>query len=91
MELKTAEQRVAYLVQKVPATRNNYKLLLLLYWQVFDGVDIPKEVVNAILDKGTEPESIGRLKRKAVEVKVDTSELIVKLKEILSKDMKGDS
>ena len=91
MELKTTEQRVAYLVQKVPATRTNYKLLLLLYWQVFDGVDIPKEIVNQILENGTEPESIGRLKRKAIGVRVDTSELIERLKKALEEDMKGES
>jgi len=91
VELKTTEQRVAYLVQKVPATRTNYKLLLLLYWQVFDGIDIPKEVVNTILEKGTEPESIGRLKRKAICINVDSEELIARLKAALEEDMKGES
>lgn len=70
---------MAYLIQQVPATQSNYKLLLLLYWQVFDGIEIPPEVVNNILGNGTEPESIGRLKRKAIGVTVDPDEIIQRL------------
>lgn len=65
-DLKTTYDKVSWLVNNVPASRSNYKLLLLLYWQVFDEIDIPKEVVNEIAERGTEPESIGRLKRKAL-------------------------
>jgi hypothetical protein len=90
VELKTTEQRVAYLIKKVPATRINYKLLLLLYWQVFDEIDIPKEVINTILEKGTEPESISRLKRKAIGMKVDTSEIIERLKKVLDEETEGE-
>lgn len=64
--LKTTEQKVAYLCDKVPAATGNYKLLLLLYWQAFDGIDIPADIMNAIIEKGTQPESIGRLKRKKI-------------------------
>lgn len=65
-DLKTTYDRVSWLVNNVPAARSNYKLLLLLYWQVFDEIDIPKDIVNEIAEKGTEPESINRLKRKAL-------------------------
>jgi hypothetical protein len=89
VELKTTEQRVAYLVQQVPATQSNYKLLLLLYWQVFDGVTIPREVVNDILEKGTEPESIGRLKRKAITINTNPDEIMQRLTAALNHEI-GD-
>lgn len=77
---------MAYLVSQVPATQSNYKLLLLLYWQVFDGIDIPRDIVNTILEKGTEPESIGRLKRKAIGTNETEEEVIARLRAALSED-----
>jgi hypothetical protein len=83
MDLKTKEERVAYLIKQVPAARKNYKLLLLLYWQVFDGIDIPEKVVNDILAKGTEPESISRLKRKALGMEINTADIVSRLRKVL--------
>ena len=77
---------MAYLVSKVSATRSNYKLLLLLYWQVFDEIEMPKELINAILERATEPESIGRLKRKAVTVTADPDEIKQRLLAALNAD-----
>ena len=88
MDLNTTEQKVAYLIQKVPVTSKNYKLLLLLYWQVFDKINIPSEIMNDILEKGTEPESIGRLKRKAIDDNANSKKLLNDLKNIL--DIKGE-
>lgn len=88
-DLKTTEQKVAYLVSQVPATRSNYKLLLLLYWQIFDGIQIPSEIVNAILEKGTEPESLGRLKRKAIGIDITYEEVIEKLNKAIKECNNG--
>lgn len=68
-DIKTTEQRVAWLLEKVPATRNNYVMLLLAYWTVFDKVDLPKECVDQILQNATQPESISRARRKIFELR----------------------
>lgn len=94
MELKTTEQKVAYLLDEVPAARMNYKLLLLLYWQVFDNIEIPQTIVNAILADGTEPESISRLKRKALSIDIDVEEVVNDFRKSMEEELgngKGNS
>lgn len=59
--------KVAFLMDKVPYTRNNYLHLLITYWQVFDGIDIPDEVIAEIVHKATQPETITRNRRKVME------------------------
>jgi hypothetical protein len=61
---------------------------LLLYWQVFDGIDIPRELINEILENGTEPESIGRLKRKAITINTNPEEIRQRL--IAALNYEGD-
>ena len=87
--LKTSDQRVAWLLDKVPEVRSNYSLLLLLYWSVFDGIDIPKKMMQGILSDGTKPETISRgrrrvteLKRQLVDIDVEIDKLILESKEI---------
>jgi hypothetical protein len=58
--------RVQYLVEQVPAARDNDKLLILLYWQIFDEIAIPPAVVRAVLTSGAQPDSITRLKRRHI-------------------------
>jgi predicted glycosyl hydrolase (DUF1957 family) len=67
IELDKCEQRVAYLMNMVPQSRSDYLLLILLYWQVFDGIDIPEEVVKRIQEHATQPETITRSRRKVSE------------------------
>jgi hypothetical protein len=74
-ELRTTEQRVAWILEHVPATRNNYVLLILTYWSVFDRIDIPSAVVEQILARGTEPETINRSRRKINELRRQMSTL----------------
>lgn len=59
--------RVAYILDNVPATRTNYLLLLLTYWQVFDGINIPQEIVRQIAGRATQPETVNRSRRKVLE------------------------
>lgn len=74
-ELKTSRAKVLYLMEKVPAVKKDYKLLILLYWQVFDKIDIPKELFSAVLSNGTQPESISRAKRKNNQLLFTSKEL----------------
>lgn len=65
-QLNNIYEKVTWLVQNVPETKTNFKLLILLYWQMFDEIDIPAHLITDIMEKGSEPESISRLKRKCV-------------------------
>lgn len=67
LKLDGSQERTAYLLDKIPQTRNNYLYLILCYWQVFDGIDIPEDIVRQIADRGTQPETISRSRRKVME------------------------
>ena len=81
--LKTSHQKVAWILERVPATKKNYKLLLLLYWQIFDGIDISKETLRQIIENGTEPETVTRSKRRVLEITSNINALEDMLNEIL--------
>lgn len=66
-ELQTVEERVAFLMDHIPETRNNYVHLILSYWQVFDGIDIPDEMLKSLVKQATQPESVSRARRKVME------------------------
>jgi len=68
LKLDTAREKVAYLMDNIPQARFNYLHLLLVYWQVFDEIDLPDHVVQQIVEKATQPETIGRARRKAMEL-----------------------
>lgn len=88
--LRTSYQRVAWILEHIPAAQSNYKLLMLLYWQIFDGIDIPKEVVNQIIEKATEPETINRAKRKVIETMNFIEDIELNIKEAI-KSGKGNN
>lgn len=67
LKLDGSLQKTAFLMDKIPATRANYIHLILSYWQVFDGIDIPEEIVKQIVEKATQPETISRSRRKALQ------------------------
>jgi hypothetical protein len=81
-ELKTVYQKVAYLIDNVPQAADNYKLLILLYWQVFDNIDIPRRVIKEIAERGTEPESINREKRNVLKYNLTAAEVDALLDEM---------
>lgn len=66
-QLDKSMERVAFLMDKVPGAKFDYKTLIISYWQIFDGVDIPTDVLRQILQKGSEPETISRSRRKVLE------------------------
>jgi len=53
---------VAYILKRVPAAAENSNLLFLLYWQLFDKINIPPELMKK-MEKATSPETIARYKR----------------------------
>lgn len=68
MKLNGSQQKVAFLMDNIPQTRNSYLHLMLSYWQVFDDIDIPDELVKEIVEKATQPETVTRARRKAKEL-----------------------
>jgi hypothetical protein len=68
LKLDASRERVAFIMDNIPQTRYNYLHLLLSYWQLFDGIDIPDDVVKQIVERGTQPETIARSRRKANEL-----------------------
>lgn len=67
LKLDCSLRRTAFLMDNIPQTRHNYLHLILSYWQVFDGIEIPEETVKQIVAKATQPETISRSRRKALE------------------------
>lgn len=70
-ELTSMYGRLKYLAESVDgiATDSNRGRLLatLLYWKVFEGVDIPDDLMRQIMEKGSSPDSIGRVTRMVLE------------------------
>lgn len=60
---ESRKAKVAALSNILAEKGDNYKLLVLAYWSVCDGIDIPKEIINNIVQNGTDPETITRLHR----------------------------
>lgn len=67
-KLDGTREKVAFLMDNIPQSRYDYLHLLLCYWQVFDGIDIPDNIVQEILEKATPPETITRARRRAREL-----------------------
>lgn len=62
--MATIIENVEYLLNKVPNTSNNDMLLILLYWNLFDNIDLSSTVINSIMKNATTPETILRNKRR---------------------------
>lgn len=67
MNLDSKKARVRYLaesVEDIPKDPDRGRMLMiLLYWKVFDGVDIPDSLMKQLMQKATNPETLGRLAR----------------------------
>lgn len=68
LQLNGSVKKVAYLMDNIPQTRYNYLYLLLSYWQVFDEIDIPDNVVEQIVERATLPGTVSRSRRRAREL-----------------------
>jgi hypothetical protein len=62
--LSNTEMAIRYILAHYPEARNNDKLLMLLYWELADKINIPKEFRQAFLYKATPPETIKRARQK---------------------------
>jgi hypothetical protein len=51
------------LVEAVPDLASNPKALLLTYWKVIEKIPIPADIMRAIIERGSDPDSITRLLR----------------------------
>ncbi len=58
-----AAENVINIMEQVPEARVDKKLLCLLYWMLYDNIDIPADVVKKIINQGTPPETILRYQR----------------------------
>lgn len=66
--MKSHNEQIRYLAESVPDLRNANNrrrkvLLTLLYWKVFDGIELPPDIMKQILERGTNPETICRALR----------------------------
>lgn len=66
-DLDTNEKRVAYLMNNIPAARHSNLYLILSYWQIFNDIDIPEELLQELAGTATQPETITRARRKVLE------------------------
>lgn len=56
----SARAWVEWITKRVPEASEDPKLLVLIYWQLVDGIQIPASVMQEILEKGTSPVTIIR-------------------------------
>lgn len=64
LKLDTLVQRVSFLFDAIPETRENFMLLVLSYWRIFDEISIPDWLVQDIAENASNPDSIMRIGRK---------------------------
>ena len=85
--IKGKSNRIRYLLATYPETMD-YKFLLLYYWMIFDGIDIPKDVMKNIIEKGAEPNSISRLRRRIMEEErlLEQTQVIEQMRDFLDNE-----
>lgn len=64
--MRGKKEKVKYLISIAPDLVNNPSALLLLYWKIFDGINVPNELINEVAVKATPPESVLRFVRFAL-------------------------
>ena len=64
---KDGDMCVRYILAHFPETRNNDKLLMVIFWEMFDKIPVPKEFRRAFLQRATTPETITRCRRRVQE------------------------
>ncbi|MDK2600599.1 hypothetical protein QO179_24200 [Bacillus stercoris] len=60
---RVVKQNVYSILEEVEETRNNDKLLLLTYWEKFDGIDFNQNFKEQFVQSSTTSESITRARR----------------------------
>jgi len=59
----TVFDRVKWILRRVPAACVNQTLLTLLYWKLFDNIDISDSLLHELSEHATSPETISRNRR----------------------------
>jgi hypothetical protein len=54
---------VRYILAHFPEARNNDKILMILFWRIFDKITVPREFERAFIKYATTPETITRARR----------------------------
>lgn len=62
-EIKTVSARVEHLLDRYWEARNNDKTLHLLYWSIYDGIDIFSMTIQDYMTKATSVETLNRARR----------------------------
>jgi hypothetical protein len=75
---------VAQILHRYPDI--SYKQLVLMVWQIFDGIVLSEEICTQIMERGTNPETICRTKRKMSEI-LCTREEVLSLLDEAEKDV----
>lgn len=60
---KKVRENVLTLLEEIPETRNDDKLLMVNYWQRFDEITFDENFATAFVSAATSPESIHRARR----------------------------
>lgn len=67
MSRRNRKAGVAYLLDTIPGAAEDSRLLLLAFWKLCDGIDIPRSVFQEVMARGSYPDSIFRRKREILE------------------------
>lgn len=62
----TIGSRIRHILHLAPIAARDMRLLLMLYWKVFDGADIPDSAIASVVMKGTRPDNIMRICRRVL-------------------------
>lgn len=72
----TKKDAVRRIIEAFPRAAQDNRLLVLMCWSIIDGIDIPTETIEAILERGSSPESLTRLARFALTEDVQQEALV---------------
>jgi len=61
---KNVEDAVRYILAHYPEARNNDMLLTILYWDIFNGIKLPKPIRLALLHQAEHFETIRRTRQR---------------------------
>ena len=87
---RRVKQNVLHILEHHPETRNDDKLLMLKYWELFDELSFDETFPTVFAARATNPESIRRARQSIQEsgLYLPTTEEIRKRRRILQEEMR---
>lgn len=64
--LNSQRNRVRYLYETVPGVEDNPMLLNVLYWTIFQGIEIPLDLQKILIERAADPQVLGKELRWAI-------------------------